>query len=311
MMKGWTLTCLLVLYLTTHLLAQLAEDITIETATGDLAGTLLIPPGVKKPPIAIIIAGSGPTDRDGNNPRMKNNSLKMLATDLTEKGIATLRYDKRGVAKSKSAGLKEADLRFETYIEDASAWVDKLKNDGRFSRIIIIGHSEGSLIGMIASQQENVDKFVSIAGVGRPVGEILREQLSAQPPIVLETAEPILQKLERGELVEEVPVGLYSLFRPSVQPYMISWLKYNPQEEIAKLNKPVLLIQGTTDIQVKLLDVENLAKANPKVEKRVFEGMNHVLKEAELDRTKNIETYSNPDLPLMTGLVNVIISFID
>lgn len=235
----------------------------------------------------------------------------MIATGLSENGIAILRYDKRGIAKSKDAGLQESDLRFENYIDDAKLWVELLKKDKRFNQVVIIGHSEGSLIGMIALQQTNVDKFISIAGVGRPAADILRTQLAGQPPVVLDAALPIIDQLEKGDTIAEVPQMLNALFRPSVQPYIISWFKYDPQIEIAKLKIPILIIQGTTDIQVTVDEAELLKKANSKAELKIIEGMNHILKEVEIDRQKNIQTYSQPDLPLKEGLINIIFKFIN
>lgn len=299
------------LVLTGTISAQnMEEPVTLETKTGKIEGTLLCPPAVKKMPVVLIIAGSGPTDRNGNNPMMTNNSLKMLAEGLFEKGIAVVRYDKRGIAASKNAGLEEIDLRFENYVEDVEEWMEFLKKDSRFSEVHILGHSEGSLIGMIAAQKIKEGKFISVAGVGSPAGEILREQLKAQPPIVLQMALPFIEKMERGETVDDVPQMFHSLFRPSVQPYMISWLKYDPQKEIVKLDKPILIIQGTTDIQVSVAEAEKLANANKKAKVLIVEGMNHVLKEADIDRQKNLQTYSMPDLLLKEGLVDSIVEFI-
>ena len=309
-MKATTVVLCLLLLAGNMVAQNMGEPITLETKTGEIKGTLLCPPAVKKMPVVLMIAGSGPTDRNGNNPMMTNNSLKMLAEGLFEKGIATVRFDKRGIADSKNAGLKEIDLRFENYVEDVEEWVELLKKDSRFSDIHLLGHSEGSLIGMIAAQKGNVTKFISIAGVGSPAGEILREQLKAQPPMVLQMASPFIEKMERGETVDDVPQMLQSLFRPSVQPYMISWLKYDPQKEIAKLNMPVLIVQGTTDIQVTVSEADKLANANKKATKQIIEGMNHILKAADIDRQKNLQTYSMPDLPLKEGLVDIIAAFI-
>ena len=126
------------------------EEITLETKTGDIKGSLLIPSVSEKTAVVLIIAGSGPTDRNGNNPMMTNNSLKMLAKELQKNGIASVRYDKRGIGESKNSGLQEIDLRFEDYVQDVEGWIKLLKEDDRFSNIIVLGHSEGSLIGMIA-----------------------------------------------------------------------------------------------------------------------------------------------------------------
>jgi pimeloyl-ACP methyl ester carboxylesterase len=294
-----------------NLMAQTEEAITLDTKTGSIEGTLLHPSSEGKIHVALIIAGSGPTDRNGNNPMMTNNSLKMLAEGLAENNIASVRYDKRGIARSMSAGLNESDLRFDNYVDDAKAWIDMLAEDSRFSEIVVIGHSEGSLIGMIASQKDEVAKFISLEGSGLPAGDLLREQLKNQPPMVLDPSLPIIEKLEKGETVDSVPQMLYSLFRPSVQPYMISWFKYDPQDEIAKLDKPILIVQGTTDIQTSISDAEKLAQANPKAEKLIIEGMNHILKEAEADRQKNIQTYNDPDLPLKDGLIKSLVEFIE
>ncbi|PWD99699.1 alpha/beta hydrolase [Marinilabilia rubra] len=309
-MKLFT-SALLLLVICSNIVAQTEEEpVTLETPTGNIEGTLWFPSSSGKIPVALIIAGSGPTDRNGNNPMMTNNSLKMLAEGLAGKNIASVRYDKRGIAQSRDAGPEEANIRFDNFVDDAKAWVDLIDEDSRFSEIIIIGHSEGSLIGMIASQKREVAKFISLEGGGIPAGDLLREQLKNQPPMVLNPSLPIIEQLEKGEMVDSVPQMLYSLFRPSVQPYMILWFKYNPQEEIAKLDKPILIVQGTTDIQTSISDAEKLAKANDNAEKLIVEGMNHILKDAEADRQKNIQTYNNPDLPLKEGLIESLAEFI-
>ena len=287
------------------------EEITLKTKTGDIKGSLLVPSNSEKASVVLIISGSGPTDRNGNNPNMTNNSLMMLANELKKNGIASLRFDKRGIGESTSSGMQESDLRFENYVNDVKGWVDLLKESNKFSKIIVLGHSEGSLIGMIASQKAEVEKFISVAGAGNSAGDIIREQLKAQPAFVLNQSLPIIEKLENGEREENVPQMLYALFRPSVQPYMISWFKYDPQIEVAKLNKPVLIVQGTTDIQVSVLDADKLASANNKAQKQIIEGMNHILKEADMDRLKNIQTYSMPDLPLKKPLIEIIVKFIE
>lgn len=304
--------CALLLLLTISLtiVSQSEEEVVLKTETGNIYGSLLIPVEPEKPAVVFIIAGSGPTDRNGNNPMMSNNSLKMLAEGLQENGIASLRFDKRGIAESQASGTEENDLRFDHYVQDAEAWIKLLIESNRFSEIIVLGHSEGSLIGMIASVRNEVAKFISLAGAGLPAGDVIREQLKTQPSIVLDPSLVILDKLENGETVEEVPQMLFSIFRPSVQPYMISWFKYDPRKEISKLDIPILILQGTTDLQVSVADAENLATANPKSHTEIIEGMNHVLKASEADRQKNLLTYSLPDLPLKEELVGIIVHFI-
>lgn len=296
---------------TSNSLATSIENIvTLETSTGPLEGTLLTASSNETKIVALIIAGSGPTDRDGNGPTMTNNCLKMLAVALSKMGFSSLRYDKRGVGKSKSASIEEGELRFEDYISDANSWIEYLSSVSGFDKIVVIGHSEGSLIGMISSQQKTVDKFVSIAGAGEPADQTIRDQLKSQPPGVFEQSVIILDRLLRGETFENVPAPLNSLFRPSVQPYMISWFKYDPQKEISKLtDKPVLIIQGSTDIQVSLNDAERLARANRKAEKVIIKQMNHVFKAASLDRESNLQTYNQPDLPIRPELAQVVSDF--
>ncbi len=311
-MKKISLAITVALIVSNILNAQFKEEPAIlKTSTDSIFGTYTIPELKSNLPIVLIVAGSGPTDRNGNNPIMVNNSLKMLAEGLAQQGIASLRFDKRGVGESKNAGVSEGDLRFEDYINDVKAWSKLIKEDQRFSQLIILGHSEGALIGMMASQEKEVSKFISVAGAGFPAADILRKQLKEQPPFVLDMCAPIIEKLEQGQTVNNAPELLYTLFRPSVQPYLISWFKYHPQTEIAKLNIPILIVQGTTDIQIDVEDAEKLSESNKLAKKVIIEGMNHILKEADADRTKNIQTYSNSKLPLKEGLISEIVSFIN
>jgi pimeloyl-ACP methyl ester carboxylesterase len=284
------------------------KEVVLHTLSGDIYGTQLAPANFKKLPVALIIAGSGPTDRDGNNPSMKNNSLKLLAAELAKKGIASLRYDKRGIAKSSAAGKTEADLRFNDYVDDARQWVTLLEADKRFSKVIIIGHSEGSLIGMMAAKEAN--QFISIAGAGQSADLILKKQLMNQPPMIQNICIPIIDSLKKEKTVDSVPKMIYSLFRPSVQPYMISWFKYDPQTEIKKLKIPTLIVQGTNDIQVTVEDAKYLSEANPKAKLVLINNMNHILRIIEGDRKANMESYTKGDVPIATELVEKIAIFI-
>ncbi len=186
-----------------------------------------------------------------------------------------------------------------------------MKNDKRFSKVIVVGHSEGSLIGMIAANQSGADVFVSIAGAGKEADSIIREQLVNQPQQVADVAFPILDSLANGKIVKDIPPFLFSLFRPSVQPYMISWMKYDPIIEINKLSIPILVLHGATDIQVSIVDAELLADANKHAELKIIENMNHILKESEKDMESNIATYNNPEIPVMGELVDSIVTFVN
>ncbi|WP_176699268.1 alpha/beta hydrolase [Flavobacterium crassostreae] len=314
-MKKINIFIALLLFATLTVKASIIKDtisieskIILQTKTGEIYGTLTTPEKFDKIPVALIIAGSGPTDRDGNNPMMKNNSLKILASELSKNGIATLRYDKRGIAESKGAGKSESDLRFDDYVNDAKEWIQLLKKDKRFSIVIVIGHSEGSLIGMIAGT--SVDKFISIAGAGQSADKIIKEQLSSQPKVVQDLSFPIIDSLKSGKTIDNVPPMLNSLFRPTVQPYMISWFKYDPQNEIKKLFIPTLVLQGTNDIQVSIEDAKRLSNANPKAELVLINNMNHIFRIIDGDKQANIATYNKGDLPISNELVKSITTFI-
>ena len=314
-MKKIKIFLALILFVTLTVEASITKDtifieskITLQTKTGEIFGTLTTPEKFNKIPIALIIAGSGPTDRDGNNPMMKNNSLKILASELSKNGIATLRYDKRGIAESKGAGKSESDLRFDDYVNDAKEWIQLLKKDKRFSFVIVIGHSEGSLIGMIAGI--SADKFISIAGPGQSADKIIKEQLSSQPKIVQDLSFPIIDSLKSGKTIENIPPMLNSLFRPTIQPYIISWFKYDPQNEIKKLSIPTLVLQGTNDIQVSVEDAKRLSNANPKAKLVLINDMNHIFRIIVGDKQANVATYSKGDLPIANELVKSIKNFI-
>ena len=287
------------------------NEVTIETSiSGKLHGILTMPEKKKKKtPIALIIAGSGPTDRDGNNSMMKNNSLRLLSEQLAQNGIGSVRYDKRGVAGSISAARSESELRFENYISDAKDWINWIKINNPHSKIIVIGHSEGSLIGMIAAT-ESADAFISIAGAGRAIDIVLKEQLGSQPKMIKDISFQIIDSLKIGKTKDSINPILYSLFRPSVQPYLISWFKYDPQIQIRNLHKPSLIIQGNNDIQVTTEDANLLYNANPKNKLIIIDKMNHIFKLVEGDRKINVDTYNNPSLPIAPLLIENIVKFI-
>ena len=289
------------------------ESATLTTPSGVIHGTIDLPSGTGPFPVVLIIAGSGPTDRDGNSAMLagKNNSLKMLAQSLATANIASLRFDKRGIAASAAAGPKEADLRFENYVDDAAAWVEQLRHDKRFSTVTIIGHSEGALIGAIATARTHPNAFISVAGVGRSAGLVLREQMNGKLPAPLFQAnEKILRELEAGRTTEDVPPALKSLYRSSVQPYLISWFKYNPSEIVASIKEPILICQGTTDIQVAVEEAEALKKNASAAKLVIIEGMNHVLKSVPADPVKQTSSYTDPALPINAELMKNIIEFV-
>ncbi|MBA1200726.1 alpha/beta hydrolase [Pseudomonas capeferrum] len=290
----------------------LHRPISLDTGQGTLHGSLLLPQGDTPPPVVLIIAGSGPTDRDGNNPaggRIDN--LKRLALLLANEHIASVRYDKRGVAASQPATPDERDLSVERYVDDAVAWSRKLKADPRFGQLILIGHSEGALIASLAAEQADASAVITLAGSGRPVAQVLREQLAQRlRPADLARGTALLDRLQAGQTSLDVPAPLRSVFRPSVQPYLISLFRQDPAAAFARLKVPALILQGRNDVQVDVEDAERLQAAKPDAQLALIDGMNHMLRISPRDMSQQRDSYNNPDLPLARELGERIIAFI-
>ena len=294
--------------------AAAQRPVSLDVGGGTVYGTELTPDGVKgKVPVVLLHSGSGPTDRDGNSTMLPgpNDALKMVAEGLARQGIASIRYDKRAIGASALPVWKEENLRLDDYIGDASAWLKKLRGDARFSRVVMVGHSEGALIASEACVQGGADACVLIAGSGRPLDELLREQLKDKlPPPLLAESERILEELKQGKTVDKVPPPLMSLYRPDVQPYLISTLQHDPRKAIAALKMPVLILQGTKDLQVREEEAKSLAAAAPKAKVVIVEGMNHVLKIVGDDQTLQQKSYFSPDMPVAPQLVDALSSFV-
>jgi uncharacterized protein len=286
--------------------------VSVKNLAGTISGTLAIPKNVTgKIPVVIIIAGSGPTDRDGNSAKLglATNAYKMIANELGKSGIASLRYDKRLVGKSVSS-TTEDQLRFEDYVEDGVNLINFLTDDERFSRIIILGHSEGSLVGILSSIDQPVKGFISVAGAGDSADNILTEQMKSQPSHISEGFKRMLDSLKRGKTTDNIDPSLYFIARPGIQKYLMSWFRYDPTRAIKRLKIPILIVQGTTDLQVKVSNAEKLKKAKSDAVLDIIPEMNHVLKEAPADKDKNLATYKEPDLPLKPEFIKSVISFV-
>lgn len=290
----------------------LHRPIDLDTGQGVLHGSLLLPQQDTPPPVVLIIAGSGPTDRDGNNPaggRVDN--LKRLALLLANANIASVRYDKRGVAASQPATPDERDLSVERYVADVVAWGHKLKADPRFGPLILIGHSEGALIASLAAEQAGASAVISLAGSGRPMAEVVREQLAERlPPAQLARGSALLDRLEAGQTSLDVPAPLRQVFRPSVQPYLITLFRQDPAAAFARLSMPTLIVQGRNDVQVDVADAQKLKDAKPDAHLVLIEGMNHMLRISPKDMSEQRESYQNPQLPLARELGEQIVAFI-
>lgn len=290
----------------------LQRPINLDTDQGTLHGSLLLPRGDTPPPVVLIIAGSGPTDRDGNNPaggRIDN--LKRLALLLANEHIASVRYDKRGVAASQPATPDERDLSVERYVADAVAWGQKLKADPRFGPLIVLGHSEGALIASLAAEQAGASAVITLAGSGRPVDQVLREQLAQRlKPDDLARGNALIDRLQAGQTSLDVPGPLREVFRPSVQPYLISLFRQDPAAAFARLKVPALIVQGRNDVQVEVEDARRLQAAKPDAELVLVDGMNHMLRISPRDISEQRDSYNNPELPLASALGTRVVDFI-
>lgn len=299
------------LFVSSQSLDSKVDTISIELSDISLHAVLSSPVNVNNPPVALIIGGSGPTDLNGNQPNMQNNSLKYLSDALVGNNIATLRFDKRGIAKSSSPDLDESTLTIDMYAKDVVSIIDFLREKG-YSDIYVIGHSEGSLIGLIALQETKVKGFISIAGAGNAADIVLKNQLKPKmPPEFFTNVVSIIDSLKNGDLVKNVPPQLYVLFRPSAQPYLISWFKYNPAELMKNINCDALIVQGNKDIQVDKEEALILLGGNKNIKMVEIENMNHILKTISGNVQENVQSYTNPDLAINTVLVNSLVKFIN
>ncbi len=290
---------------------QVGESVELKTDTGTLFATLDLPAKPGPWPVVLFHAGSGPTDRDGNGPLTRTNNLKMVGRALAAEGIAVVRIDKRGMGASAKALGKEEDVRIDTYAADVIAWAALLRKDSRFTKLGYIGHSEGALIGLVAAKDAKFDAFVSLCGPGRPLQEVLREQLKkGLPEDLYKQSDTVITELEAGRLVKDSPQSLAALFRPSVQPYLISVFQRDPAKLAGGLSVPILVVSGSTDIQVSAADAKRLGDSNAKAKVVTVEGMNHVLKAIKgTERAEQLPSYADPSLPLHPKLMPDLVGF--
>ncbi len=282
------------------------QDISVNSL---IDGTLLIPKAVENPNLVIIIGGSGPTDRNGNQNFLKNNSLKKLAEGISKNGIATYRYDKR-VVKQLKQGVIDKNILFDDFVTDAISVIDYFKNTRKFNKIYVLGHSQGSLVGMLAAQNK-ADGFISIAGAGQPIDQIVVEQIARTYPVFTDDAKRIFESLRDGKKTAKYPPELSAIFNIEIQSFMMNWMQYNPQEEIKKLQIPILLINGTSDLQVEAKEATLLKEAAPKATLKIIDKMNHILVPiTDNDNLENSKSYNEPNRQLSPELIETITEFV-
>jgi fermentation-respiration switch protein FrsA (DUF1100 family) len=294
---------------------SLAETpFTAKTLSGTINGSLVMPKGASvKVPLVLIIADAGVTDRNGNNEKTGVNgyTYKLLANDLGLKGIATLRYDKRlvGVEVTKT---KESQLHFQDYSDDATVLLTMLGDDERFAKIILFGHGEGALVAMIAAYEQPIVKaYISAEGVADIGDKVLRDQMKSKSGLMIDQFKAIMDSLRKHKTTDNVDPSLYYIARPSIQPFLMSWVFDDPIRIIKKIKVPLLFIQGLNDLLVTPDNGEKFKKAKSDAIYLPIKGMNHILKDAPADPDKNMETYSDPNLPLNKEMVAGVVDFIN
>ncbi|WP_163518382.1 alpha/beta hydrolase family protein [Gelidibacter japonicus] len=268
----------------------------------------LITPNSGSDRLAIIIGGSGPTDRDGNQNFLKTYNLKKLAQELALNGIATFRYDKRIVKQIKMNSV-DPNIKFDDFVSDAMDVVQYFKSKQKFKNIYIIGHSQGSLIGMLASQQD-VNGFISIAGAGQSIDAVIIEQVEKTAPMFTEDTKRVFDLLRSGKTTTDYPQALTSIFDSSLQEFMMSWMKYDPAVVIKKLDLPVLIVNGTKDLQVSVAEAQLLHEASKTSELVVIDKMNHVLFIIHGDAQENAKSYNDSRGKVSEELITRIVDFI-
>lgn len=277
-----------------------------------LAGTLALPRAGGRGLGVLMISGSGPTDRDGNGPGLRTDLYRKIALGLAASGYVVLRYDKRGVAESRARASREEDLTFALLAADARAALLDLKARPDVGGVVPLGHSEGAMIAVRLASAEKVAGLVLMAAPGRPLAAVLAEQIAASgaPPELAAEAQRILAALARGEQVDEVPPALAPLFRPSVQPYLMSELAIDPAAELAGVRVPTMILAGGRDLQVGDADVDRLARARPDAQVVRLAEANHILKRAPENRAGNLALYGDAAAPLHPGVMPSLIGFL-
>lgn len=282
-----------------------SQNITINNF---IEGTLLTPNNMNKPNLVIIIAGSGPTDRDGNQNFLMSNTLKKLALGVTKEKIATFRYDKR-IVKQIRKGNIDKDILFDDFVTDAISVIEYFKNKKKYNHIYVAGHSQGSLVGLLASKGR-ADGFISLAGAGQSIDKVITEQVIKTAPMFTEDTKRIFDILRKGQTTSDYPKALGSIFSKDIQPFMANWMSYDPKEEIKKLKMPILIINGTKDLQVSETEAKLLDTNANESTLVIIEKMNHILVSIDGDDLENSKSYNEAYRKLSPKLLEAITSFV-
>ena len=274
---------------------------------GAIDAVLTVPSDVERPPVALLIAGSGTTDHDGNGPQIKPATLKKLSEQLAARKIATLRYDKRGAGGWKPEFGRPEDFRFRDYVDDAVALVNYLR-DGKFSKVILVGHSEGGLVAILTARRVPVDRLVLLATAARRQGDLLKAQL--EKTLAPEMFQPIAKAIDdimAGQIVDPPPAGLS--IPPPMQPGIASAFIEDPIVPLKLIEVPTLIAAGGRDRQLARLDFAALAAASPAAKTLWLADMNHVLVDVA-DEADDLTAYNQPERALDPDLIDSVAAFI-
>jgi pimeloyl-ACP methyl ester carboxylesterase len=276
---------------------------------GAIDTVLTIPPDIERPPVALLIAGSGSTDHDGNGPEIKPATLKKLSEQLVARNIATLRYDKRGAGGWKPEFGRPEDFRFKDYVDDATSLVNYLRGSGKFSRVILVGHSEGGLVAILTARRVPVDRLVLLVTAARRQGDLLKAQLEKNQlaPDVLEPIAKAIDAIMAGQIVDPPPRGLP--IAPQMQPGIASAFTADPIDPLKLIEQPILIIGGGRDRQVARLDFIALSAAAPVAKTLWLPDMNHVLVDVD-DAADDLKAYTQPERPLDPAMIDAVAAFI-
>ena len=297
---------LAIIILTLKLNAQNYSESNI-SINENIYGSIVEPKSRSNSSLVIFIGGSGPIDRDGNQSFMKCDMFKKLAYSLSKKGISSFRYDKRVVTQIRKGKL-DKKITFDDFVSDAIAIIDFFES--KYNSIVIAGHSQGSLVGLL-SIKEGVSGFISLSGAGRTIDMVIEDQISKTAPMLLEDTKRIFKILRSGKITEDFPLPLYSLFNIEIQPFMISWMQYDPKKIIAKIPIPSLIINGDNDLQVDEKEAKLLYNSAQNSEILIVKNMNHVLVEIEGDELKNVKSYNNAELKISEIVIEKMAEFIE
>jgi uncharacterized protein len=276
---------------------------------GLIDAVLTVPPDVERPPVALLIAGSGTTDHDGNGPQAKPATLKKLSEQLVARKIATLRYDKRGAGGWKPEWGRPEDFRFNNFVDDAAALVDYLHSSGKFSRVVLAGHSEGGLVAILTARRVPVDRIVLLVTAARRQGDLLKAQLEKKqlPPDLLQPIVKAIDAIMAGQIVDPPPEGF--TIAPSMQPGLASAFTEDPIPPLKLIDQPILIVGGGRDRQVARLDFAALSAASPTAKTLWLPDMNHVLNDVT-DDADDLAAYTQTERALDAELIDTVAAFI-